>query len=65
MYTTVPGPKYKCSKCGSIDRFFVRFAHYSQTYKECADCGHDNKPPPPLDLWKSYASSDAPKIVEY
>lgn len=37
-------PDYKCSKCGAINRYFVRRFQYDQ-WKECADCGHNSKPP--------------------
>ncbi len=67
MYHVHESRPVKCSKCGSIDRFFMR-SNQAGVYKECADCGHNNAPiitTTHSGLGTVYVAADLPKYQEF
>ncbi len=65
MITYVNGPDYVCSKCKSVNRFFNRLDGHGRNYRECADCGHNDRLPEMNHGGYNLSDYTPPKSVEY
>lgn len=65
MYLVGQTYDMRCSKCKSVNRFFSRLDTHGRSYRECADCGHNDRQPDPEPSIFSMGSSPLPRVIEF